>query len=158
MLRLALCVPALVGANVTVIEQEALGATAAQLLLCENCSLAVPEIATERPRVFGLVFCTTAFIAPLVPLTGTLPKFNVPGCTVKVGCRAATRRMRELNKSVTNMRPDVSTATPQVSAISACVAAPPSPEKPKVPSPAIVAIWPLGASTKRITLLYVSAM
>ena len=103
--------------------------------------------------VFGLVFCTVACIGLLVPLTETLPKFSVVGCTVKVGCRAVTRRMRELNMSVTKRRPDASSVTPQVSAISAAAAGPPSPEKPKIPLPAMVAIFPLGASTNRTTLL-----
>ena len=53
-----------------------------------------------------------------------------------------TRRIREPATSAIYRLPSISTATPPGPLSVACVAAPPSPRKPKVPSPAKVVVKP----------------
>src|SRR3990172_6505759 len=86
---------------------------------------------------------------PLIPLPATVLINPVT---------ASTLRTRSLKESATNTLPTPSTATPYGEFSWAPVAAPPSPENPGVPVPAMVLINPVTASTRRTRWLAMSAM
>ena len=113
----------------------------------------LPKSAINRsPEGFTLMPWGSASDAD-VPGPPSPPKAEVPlPAAVVIMPLGETSRIRLLLESAMRTFPNASTATPNGKSSDANVAGPPSPEKPTLPLPAIVAMIPL-AETFRIRLL-----
>src|SRR5437879_5649759 len=116
---------------------------------------AMKRFPTVSTRSEQLALDSAEVAGPPSPLKQHCPSPAIVLITCVV---ASTRRIRQLVPSAMKRFPTVSTASGPLALNSAEVAGPPSPLKPHCPSPAIVLITCVVASTRRIRQLLLSAM
>src|SRR5436189_1417303 len=113
-------------------------------LFIESAMNRFPALSTATPC--GSFNCDAA-AGPPSPLKLYVP---LPATVVITWVDGSVRRILKLKLSAINRLPALPSAMPLGAFNSAEVASPPSPLKPGVPSPAIVVITPVAASTLRI--------